>query len=250
MIVLKICDILFVNIIIFDIMLFIVTAFKSRSNHNYPIKESISNPKFAVLIPARDESKVISKDQADRLIADARRQHDGAVSAARETRNEAVNQIFSMDSELKNDVDRTTGDLLTKWQQFKNWWSNLSFAPKTIKVYAEQALGNYGYKPQQHWSGTSYFKGGLTTLHERGEELYDLPTGTRIYNHEMSEQLVLETARKTAEGIVENFNANNGDTQIIVKNYLDSKEISSHTTKNVMRNMNNRTTVRNLIKGY
>ena len=40
-------------------MLFIVTAFKSRSNHNYPIKESISNPKFAVLIPARDESKVI-----------------------------------------------------------------------------------------------------------------------------------------------------------------------------------------------
>ena len=59
MIVLKICDILFVNIIIFDIMLFIVTAFKSRSNHNYPIKESISNPKFAVLIPARDESKVI-----------------------------------------------------------------------------------------------------------------------------------------------------------------------------------------------
>ena len=59
MIVLKICDILFVNIIIFDIMLFIVTAFKSRSNHNYSIKESISNPKFAVLIPARDESKVI-----------------------------------------------------------------------------------------------------------------------------------------------------------------------------------------------
>ena len=59
MIVLKICDILFVSIIIFDIMLFIVTAFKSRSNHNYPIKESISNPKFAVLIPARDESKVI-----------------------------------------------------------------------------------------------------------------------------------------------------------------------------------------------
>lgn len=209
------------------------------------------NKRLAEIIRLRDESKVISKDQADKLIADARRQRDGTVNAAKETRNKAVNQIMGMDEQLKNDVNSTTGEMMTAWDRFKNWWSGLSFAPKSLKVYAEQALNLHGLNTQQHWSGTSYFKGGLTTLHERGEELYDLPTGTRIYNHEMSEQLVLETAKKTAQGIVDNFNSNNnGDTQIIVKNYLDSKEISSHTTKNVMRNMNNRATVRNLIKGY
>ena len=59
MIILKICDILFISVIIIDIILFVITTIKSRNNHNYPIKESVSNPKFAILIPARDESKVI-----------------------------------------------------------------------------------------------------------------------------------------------------------------------------------------------
>lgn len=59
MIILKICDILFISVIIIDIILFVITTIRSRNNHNYPIKESVSNPKFAVLIPARDESKVI-----------------------------------------------------------------------------------------------------------------------------------------------------------------------------------------------
>ncbi len=59
MIILKICDILFISVIIIDIILFVITTIRSRNNHNYPIKESVSNPKFAILIPARDESKVI-----------------------------------------------------------------------------------------------------------------------------------------------------------------------------------------------
>ncbi|MGN1342857.1 MAG: glycosyltransferase family 2 protein [Bacilli bacterium] len=59
MIILKICDILFISVIIIDIILFVITTIRSRNNHNYSIKESVSNPKFAILIPARDESKVI-----------------------------------------------------------------------------------------------------------------------------------------------------------------------------------------------
>lgn len=61
----------------------------------------------------------------------------------------------------------------------------------------------YGHK--ENWTGNSCFKGGYTTLHERGYELYDLPEGTKIYNHESSEPMVKASAEKTAELVVENI---------------------------------------------
>ena len=92
--------------------------------------------------------------------------------------------------------------------------------------------GNEGH----NWTGNSHFKGGFTTLHERGEELYDLPSGTRIYNHEMSEQMVLETAKQTAQGLIDSiinnkdFN-NTNDINLNLSVNLDGNVIANVTDK-------------------
>lgn len=46
-------------LILFGVILAIVTMFLARNNRNIPLKRGSKNPRFAFLIPARDESKVI-----------------------------------------------------------------------------------------------------------------------------------------------------------------------------------------------
>lgn len=156
------------------------------------------------IIRMRDESKVISSDQADKLIEDAKRQKDETVQAAEETRNQAVEKITSMNSQISENVDTTTGNVLSRWEKFKRWWSGWTPETKELQVrethYSDGRGGVEG-----NWTGNSYFKGGYTTLHERGYELYDLPSGTKIYNHESSEAMVLETARQTAQIVAESM---------------------------------------------
>ncbi|MDU1404228.1 MAG: phage tail tape measure protein, partial [Clostridium sp.] len=86
---------------------------------------------------------------------------------------------------------------------------------------------SHGKKPGGNWTGNSHFKGGLTYLHERGYELYDLPSGTKIYNHESSEQMVLETARQTAQGVINSMMKNKGDSDgnIIIPISIAGEEI-------------------------
>lgn len=181
--------------------------------------------RLSEIIRMRDESKVISSDQAEKLIADAKKQKDETVKAAEETRREAVDKITSMNSNISSDVNTTTGDVKSNWDKLKDWWNSWWPQPKTTTVTTRYVTE--GHKPDGNWTGNSYFKGGLTYLHERGEELYDLPSGTRIYNHEMSERMVLETARETARGVLESMLKNSGgnDGDIIIPVSIAGEEI-------------------------
>lgn len=171
--------------------------------------------RLAEIIRMRDESKVISSEQADKLIADAKKQKDETIKAAEETRNGAVEKITNMNKEISDDVDTTTGDVKSNWDKFADWWDSWWPKPKTTTVTTNYVSN--GQKPEGNWTGNSHFRGGLTYLHERGEELYDLPSGTRIYNHEMSENMVLETAKLTAENIANSMLKNNqGQTGDII----------------------------------
>ncbi|WP_195970392.1 phage tail tape measure protein [Clostridium thermobutyricum] len=191
--------------------------------------------RIAEIIRMRDESKVISADQADKLIADAKRQRDETVHAAEETRNQAVDKITNMNSSIKSNVDTTTGDILSRWQKLANWWDNWHPIKKSFEVLGN-ALSQTANSMPHNWTGNSHFKGGFTTLHERGEELYDLPSGTRIYNHEMSEQMVLETAKQTAQGLIDSiinnkdFN-NTNDINLNLSVNLDGNVIANVTDK-------------------
>ncbi|MDO7206251.1 hypothetical protein Q5M85_21290 [Paraclostridium bifermentans] len=57
--------------------------------------------------------------------------------------------------------------------------------------------------------------------------MYDLPTGTKIYNHESSEQMVLETAKQTAKGVIEAMmpNGENSNGNIVIPISIAGEEI-------------------------
>ncbi|MGL5558815.1 MAG: phage tail tape measure protein [Paraclostridium dentum] len=176
------------------------------------------------IIRMRDETGVISSDQAEKLISDARKQRDETVKAAGETRDKSVEKITSMNSTIKKDVDTTTGNVKSNWQKLADWWSNWHPVEKIFSIITREPSKS---KREGNWTGNSHFKGGYTTLHERGYELYDLPTGTKIYNHESSEQMVLETAKQTARGVIESMMSDSGNSNgdIIIPISIAGEEI-------------------------
>lgn len=176
------------------------------------------------IIRMRDETGVISSEQAEKLISDARKQRDETVKAAGETRDKSVEKITSMNSTIKKDVDTTTGNVKSNWQKLADWWSNWHPVEKIFSIITREPSKS---KREGNWTGNSHFKGGYTTLHERGYELYDLPTGTKIYNHESSEQMVLETAKQTARGVIESMMSDRGNSNgdIIIPISIAGEEI-------------------------
>ncbi|EGT4137969.1 phage tail tape measure protein [Clostridium perfringens] len=172
--------------------------------------------RIAEIIRMRDETGTLTAEQADKCIEDAKRQRDETVSAAEETRNQAVNKIASMNSNIKNSVNTTTGEIKSNWDKLKDWWDNWHPVRKIFEVFTKHTSD--GKSADSNWTGNSYFRGGFTTLHERGYELYDLPSGTKIYNHESSEAMVLETAKQTAqiiaESMLDNQDGSGGDIVI------------------------------------
>ena len=61
--------------------------------------------------------------------------------------------------------------------------------------------------------GTTYFSGGLTRVNERGGEILDLPSGTRIIPHDMSQRMVSETIGKFFQWLKEDFIGRNNGLQ-------------------------------------
>ena len=57
---------------------------------------------------------------------------------------------------------------------------------------------NVPIKVGQNYNGTNNWVGGLTTINERGGELVDLPSGTRIYPHDKSVTMAFDEGMRTA----------------------------------------------------
>ncbi|CUU45475.1 phage tail tape measure protein [Clostridium beijerinckii] len=203
----------------------------------------------ATIIKQRDEVGSITSEQADKMIADATKQRDDTIQKAQETRDGAVEKIKGMNSDLENSVDTSTGKILTWWDKLKNWWS--SWIPSN-KTFSYNVSGNASDVDAsdadqltigEHWTGGVMENSGLTTLHERGYEVYQLKAGTRIYNHDASEDLVLKTAESVANKVASNIAQNSyggGSPQQIkieVPVILDGKEIARVSTPYISNNL-------------
>ncbi|WP_238884532.1 phage tail tape measure protein [Clostridium sp. YIM B02551] len=177
------------------------------------------NQRISAITRLRDEAHSITGQQADEMIAEAQRQKDGVVSNAQQTRDNAVSTIFGMNEDLKGNVDSTTGEIMKWYQRISYWLSTPETKTITVNTYYKphgNATGTDKMSgPAMYASGTNNFEGGLTTLHERGYEVYDLPQGTRIYNHQASEDMVMKTAKEVARSVLQNINTPNGGDIII-----------------------------------
>lgn len=67
---------------------------------------------------------------------------------------------------------------------------------KTVEVKTVYNSGNHGFSDtvngifSNNALGTSYWRGGLTRVNERGGEIMNLPSGTQIIPHDISEKMV------------------------------------------------------------
>lgn len=168
--------------------------------------------RLATIIKMRDEAKIINSEQADELIKEAQRQRDGIVDEAEKTKEEAINKMKEMNRDLEKEVDTSTGNILTWWDKLKSWWNNWKPETKTFEtITRENRIVSTTPNNRQiaaNWTGNSNFEGGLTTLHEKGYEVYDLPRGTRIYNHEASQDMVRKTAEAVARSLISTLDVN------------------------------------------
>ncbi|WP_010293530.1 phage tail tape measure protein [Clostridium senegalense] len=159
--------------------------------------------RVATITRMRDEAKVISGEQCKALIEDAKKTKDETVKKAEETRIGAIDKMRAMNSDLDSQVDTMTGNILSKWDKLKRWWSGWQPEGKNFDYTVTEQRKQIDAKEKSqnvsgNWTGNNNFEGGLTYLNEKGYELYDLPSGTRIYNHDASEQMVLNTAKEVA----------------------------------------------------
>lgn len=211
----------------------IKNAEKARSN---TVKKA--NDKYNQTVKAikklRDESGSITKEQADKMIKEAERQRKETVKKANDMKTSVVDKIKKMNSETANNVDTNTGDILTCWDKLKRWWDNWHPVRKLFSIDTNSTNDSVFFsgfnKVSHNATGTSSFKGGLTTLHENGYELYDLPSKTRIYNHEASESLVKQTAADVAESVLKNFNNSPQATvqNVTIPIYLGGKQVDEY----------------------
>lgn len=200
------------------------------------------------------------------MIKDAGKQRDQTISAAETQRNTVVAKVTSMNSDISKSVDTTTGDTLTQWGKLKAWWDGWT---PTVKNFFTQVVASPGsgvsakasggydtgvtsgktsssIKSRANASGNNNFEGGLTTLHEGGYEVYNLPQHTKIYNHEASEDLVIKTAQQVAKGVLDTMtNVKSSGTNglavtfdhVVINGYNDVKKFA-RDLYNVQQNYN------------
>lgn len=87
------------------------------------------------------------------------------------------------------------------------------------------------------YKGTNSWQGGAAMIHDRGAEIVDLPTGSRVYPHDKSIEMARAEGAKNAIGnsIVINKLAD----QIIVRNDGDIDRIAEGIVKKLVKAMNN-----------
>ncbi|PGH92559.1 phage tail tape measure protein [Bacillus thuringiensis] len=76
--------------------------------------------KIAEAIRQRDENKTINADEANAIIAEAKRQYDSTVSTARDKHKEIVSEAKAQAGEHANQVDWETGQVKSKFEVMKD----------------------------------------------------------------------------------------------------------------------------------
>ncbi|EPY2286644.1 phage tail tape measure protein [Clostridium sporogenes] len=138
------------------------------------------------IIKLRDESKLISKDKADKMIKEAERERKETISKADDQKKQVVNKIKSMNSDITNSVDTSTGKILSKWDKLKNWWAN--WQPDS-KAFSYTLRGSEREAVQKKEGGKAYATGttnaarGWNLVGEEGPELLWFDGGETVLNN-------------------------------------------------------------------
>ena len=93
-------------------------------------------------------------------------------------------------------IKTNTDDVKKDIRNTNDWVSKFSFTSRVISI-GVNLLGKLNVS--KNAKGTDYFIGGLTRIHEKGDEVINLPTGTQILTAGLSNQLMREYGRAKAQ---------------------------------------------------
>ncbi|MDA1597837.1 phage tail tape measure protein [Bacillus cereus group sp. TH217LC] len=104
--------------------------------------------KIAEAIRQRDENKTITADEANAIIAEAKRQYDSTVSTAKDKHQEIVSEAKAQAGEHANQVDWETGQVKSKYQvmkddvvrKMKEMWSDVTNKYEDMKTSASNKV--------------------------------------------------------------------------------------------------------------
>jgi len=179
----------------------------------------------------RDVTGNYTAAQAAAVIAGAEKTRKQSIDKAEATRSGVVTKITSMNSSISGSVNTTTGNIITYWDRLKTWWDKWTptvkkFITQNVVVGAPASGGPAGTGIIGRASGDTSFQGGLTTLHEKGYEVYNLNKGSKILNHDASLDLITKTAQNVAAEVLKNNKTGAGNMNVafdhtIINGYND-----------------------------
>ena len=76
----------------------------------------------------------------------------------------------------------------------------LNFIGKGITAAQQRGAQSTGLQIVRNATGSNYFGGGWTEINERGGEIVDLPSGSRIYPHATTQKMLAEQFGGTSQG--------------------------------------------------
>jgi len=168
----------------------------------------------------RNEGVIKSDDQAKEMIDAAERIRVASITKAEDVHEKVVYELQKQNEDVGKKINSQDGSIKTGWDNLKTWFDNTPIV-RWIKTKTSGGTSS-GSDVDDNYSGTNNFRGGLTTLHEKGYEVYDLPRGSKIYNHEASEDLVLKTAQEVAKGVLAN-NQGNGGLSLSIEKFINNR---------------------------
>lgn len=102
------------------------------------------NERIKVAEQMKQQGGKEAEELANKIIDEAERQRDDSIELARETKEKGLDKLEESYSNLRQEVDTDSGEILTWWDRLKNWWNGWNPAPKTVAVNY-QGNNNIGY---------------------------------------------------------------------------------------------------------
>ena len=162
------------------------------------------------------EAGVSASSQAGKSIAALNTQIDTLTKIKDATKRgkEAFNEFFSS---ILDGVDSAKAALANLLMQI----AKVQFAKAALGLLGSTSWGaklisGVGGLLGENANGTSNWRGGLTKINERGGEIVDLPSGTRIIPHDVSKRMVEDTGTPGGGHVSIGFDRSTGSLMAVM----------------------------------
>lgn len=124
-------------------------------------------------------------------------------------------------------VDILDGVFKDKVKGIKDMWNSVKTFLKnpiqgTVSLFKNGNLSGIG----ENYKGTNNWRGGLTSIHERGGEIIDLPSGSRVYPHDKSVSMARKQGKRESGGNSSSFRLDKIADTIIIREEADIDKIA------------------------